>query len=229
MRRFFGFVGSPDDDALEAMADWGGDAPDRTIVTEVFSLGLSCFDEDSGWLYLENGRCLAVAGIITWPEDLGPFPAKRLFQYYLSRGIDFVQELDGQFSLFIRDDDMMMLYRSQNDGVALYHAGGAERLVFASRVRRLCAHPEVDIKLRPQAVLQMLTLGSPMGRGTMFESIQRLQSGEWLLKRKLHPPRINSRLPIPTPVNQGTDRTDWLSLFKATVQRCVEIVSTKEP
>ena len=221
MRRFFGFIGSQDDEAFDEMALAQVSPPTIPLRNEFFSLGFCCEANEKDWCYVDEDRCLAIVGEVCWPENLGRLPAKKLLNRYRSRGIDFVDELAGQYALFLRDGNNFFLYRSEENGIAVFHHGGGNRLVFANSLRFLIANPHVPKQLRKAAVGEYFTLGAPLGRKTMLDGIQCLFSGDLLVKRYRHAPRIGPSKKKPAHQEPMGSRTDWMALFRAMVQRCV--------
>jgi asparagine synthase (glutamine-hydrolysing) len=123
------------------------------------------------------------------------FPAERR-QYYkcLDAGVaiehlrqnpsTFPEKLDGHFSLTVWDKAQCELWimRDALGGKPLYytHLAGQGMTIFASEVKGILAHPDINRRLNPHALTAYLTFGYIPAPLSIFDGIHKVFSGEVL-------------------------------------------------
>lgn len=101
---------------------------------------------------------------------------------YQRDGLHCVQSLRGEFALALFDDQAqrLVLIRDRFGIKPLYYALTARGIVWASEVKAILQHPDVDAKLCPRAALhQMMQVMVP--GSTAFENVQTLLPGHMLI------------------------------------------------
>jgi asparagine synthase (glutamine-hydrolysing) len=109
--------------------------------------------------------------------------AERVAWLYLSQGVDFLDRLEGAFSLALWDEKQCrLLLAIDRAGIRqLYWRREGDRLTFASRVGALCAAHGKSLEINPAAVMQYLlftAVPAPLG---IYRGVQKLEPGHCLL------------------------------------------------
>ena len=105
-----------------------------------------------------------------------------ILQLYEEYGDDCVQRLNGMFAFVLYDRARRRVLAARDHfGIKpLYLHATAERLLFASEIKALLAHPQVRAEADPAGVRDYLTFQYVQGTGTMFAGIEKLLPGELL-------------------------------------------------
>ncbi|GAB3930492.1 asparagine synthase (glutamine-hydrolyzing) [Kribbella albertanoniae] len=102
---------------------------------------------------------------------------------YEDLGLDFVHRLNGQFAIALYDGRRRRLVLARDRvGIAPLHytvAGG--RLIFASEIKAVLAHPGVRREVDPTGLDMILTLPGLVSPRTMFAGISSLPPGHLLV------------------------------------------------
>lgn len=98
---------------------------------------------------------------------------------FLARGIDGVEDFNGQFAFAIHDprDGSLWLARDRFGKRPLFHATTPEGFFFASEAKALFAAGAVKASLDPRALLETLHLWAPAGTRSLFEGVSALPAG----------------------------------------------------
>jgi len=106
-----------------------------------------------------------------------------LANLYLLRGPDFVQHLQGAFSIAIWDERSrhLLLAVDRFGFKTLYWSREAERLLFASRVGAVRAAQSTPADVNAQAITQFLLFSVVPAPLTIFRGIERLSPGYFLI------------------------------------------------
>jgi asparagine synthase (glutamine-hydrolysing) len=109
--------------------------------------------------------------------------AEVLANLYLLQGPDFVQQLQGAFSIAIWDERVrhLLLAVDRFGFKTLYWSREAERLLFASRVGAVRAAQASPADVNPQAITQFLLFSVVPAPLTIFRGIERLSPGYLLI------------------------------------------------
>jgi asparagine synthase (glutamine-hydrolysing) len=101
---------------------------------------------------------------------------------YLRDGPALLSRLRGMFAFAIWDRRRQRLFAARDHfgQKPLFYAELGERLVFASEIKALLAHPDVPHEPEPAAIDYYLTLRMIPPPLTMFRGIRKLAPGEWL-------------------------------------------------
>lgn len=105
-----------------------------------------------------------------------------ILRLYQEKGVDCVDDLNGDFSFAIWDarHRRLMLARDRMGVRPLYYTQRDQCLYFASEVKALLQVPGVEARLDPLALNQILTMWFPLVPRTPFEGIHQLPPGHVL-------------------------------------------------
>jgi asparagine synthase (glutamine-hydrolysing) len=101
---------------------------------------------------------------------------------YEEDGDDCLDALDGMFALGIWDAprDRLLLARDRLGKKPLYYTVVGGRLLFASEIKGLLAHPDVGRDIDPEGLNLYLTFGNVPAPHTLFAGIKKLPAGHRL-------------------------------------------------
>ena len=132
-----------------------------------------------------------------------------------STPVALAQRLDGMFAFAIWDDrrERLVLGRDRLGKKPLYYWARHGRLVFASEIKAVLAHPAVPRRLDPSAIPAYLTFGYVPTPRTFFDGIRSLPpghvltfepGGEPVVERYWQPPRRRDRRESATSTARST-------------------------
>ncbi len=101
---------------------------------------------------------------------------------YQEFGEDFLSRLNGMFGLAIWDqaEQQLLLARDHLGVKPLYYYRDEEKLVFASEIKAILAHPEVKTELDLQGLNAFLKYGFTPAPFTMFKNIHKIPPAHYL-------------------------------------------------
>ncbi|MDQ4041593.1 MAG: asparagine synthase (glutamine-hydrolyzing) [Actinomycetota bacterium] len=104
---------------------------------------------------------------------------------YLRWGPDCFERLNGMFALAVWDtrSRSLMLARDRIGEKPLYVYRDTARLVFASEIKAILAHPEVPRRLDPRGLANFLAFGHAVAPRTILEGVEKLLPGHLMLVR----------------------------------------------
>ncbi len=85
------------------------------------------------------------------------------------------------FALWNGRSRQLMLARDHLGQKPLYVYRDNDKLLFASEIKAILAHPEVDREIDPAAIEDYLTFGFIPGQTSILKKIRKLQAGHWLV------------------------------------------------
>src|SRR3989440_1506443 len=102
---------------------------------------------------------------------------------YEEYGLDCIARLHGMFGLAIWDSlrRRLLLARDRVGKKPLYYTRVDGNLVFASEIKSLLCHPQVERRVDVQALADFLSVRYVPGPATLFANIYKVQPGHWLL------------------------------------------------
>lgn len=102
---------------------------------------------------------------------------------YEEYGVDCLSQLNGQFAIAIWDTRHQRLFIARDRvGVRpLFYTIQNQQLIFGSEIKTLLANPHVSAAINPEALAQVFTFWSAQTPHTVFEGIQSLPPGHYLL------------------------------------------------
>ena len=105
---------------------------------------------------------------------------------YLDEGADCLHRFNGMFAFAVHqeDDDSLFLARDRLGIKPLYYFWDEKLFAFASEIKALLAHPEIEARVDHSRIPVYLTLKYPLDDGTLFRGIKRLRPGHYLRASK---------------------------------------------
>jgi len=105
-----------------------------------------------------------------------------ILHLYEERQLGLLDAIDGMFAFGLWDATRrrMLLARDRMGKKPVFYVLAGGRLLFASEVKALLAHPDVARRLDPVALNQYLTFSNVPAPRTMFEGILKLPAGHYL-------------------------------------------------
>ncbi|HEX8722537.1 MAG TPA: asparagine synthase (glutamine-hydrolyzing) [Pyrinomonadaceae bacterium] len=139
------------------------------------------------WLVF-NGEIYNHAGLRAGLERRGHVYRSRtdsetILHLYEERGLDFVTELEGDFAVAVWDEarERLVLARDRVGVKPLYFYLNGGRLVFASEVKAILAHPEVSAELDEESLYHYLSFLTTPAPRTLFRGVGKLPAGHMLV------------------------------------------------
>ena len=143
---------------------------------------------------------------------------------YLRDGIGFLSRLRGMFAFAIWDRRRQVLFAARDHfgQKPFYYAERGGKLIFASEIKGLLAHPDVSIEAEPAAIDYYLSLRMVPPPLTMFRGIRKLAPGHWLEWTPTGGVRTGQYwTPRFTPDSSRSD-SDWTEAVRAALVDAVE-------
>ena len=141
---------------------------------------------DRVWLVF-NGEIYNHAKLREQLEQRGHVYASRtdsetILHLYEERGLDFVDDLEGDYAIAIWDQDreQLVLVRDRAGVKPLYFYHDRGRFIFASEIKAILQHPEVTAELNQEALYHYLTFVTTPAPQTLFKDIKKLPAGHLL-------------------------------------------------
>lgn len=102
-----------------------------------------------------------------------------IIHLYEERGLDFVHELEGDFAIALWDENeqRIILTRDRLGVKPLYYTINNGRLIFASEIKSILAHPLVSREVDEQALYHYLSFLTTPAPQTLFAGINKLPAG----------------------------------------------------
>jgi asparagine synthase (glutamine-hydrolysing) len=106
-----------------------------------------------------------------------------LLHLYIEYGNDFVNLLNGMFAFIIFDKRKNQLFVARDHfGIKpLYWYADNEKIMFASEIKALLAHPDITAAPDDDNLCEYLTFQFILGTGTMFKNISKVQPGHYVI------------------------------------------------
>ncbi len=98
-------------------------------------------------------------------------------------GPEAVRRLNGDFAFAIWNavDQTFFLARDRVGVRPLFYTVASGRLIFASEIKAILAHPDVAALIDTAAVHEVFTFWSTLGSRTVFQNVRQLPPGHWLV------------------------------------------------
>ena len=105
---------------------------------------------------------------------------------YEDEGVRMLDRLDGMFAFALWDcrEQLLLLARDRVGKKPLHYSFVGNEVIFASEIKSLLAHPQVKRDLNLRALDKYLTYEYVPAPQTIFESIQKLEPGHYLIWQK---------------------------------------------
>jgi len=106
-----------------------------------------------------------------------------LLHLYEERGLDFVHDIEGDFAIALWDEqrERLVLVRDRLGVKPLYFYQEGGRLLFASEIKALLAHPSVTADVDEESLYHYLTFLTTPAPRTLFRGVQKLPAGHMLV------------------------------------------------
>ena len=142
---------------------------------------------DRVWLVF-NGEIYNHASLREDLERRGHVYASRtdsetILHLYEERGLDFVQDIEGDYAIALWDADRERLVLARDRAgvkpLYFYHQNG--RFIFGSEIKAILQHPSVSPELNEEALYHYLTFVTTPAPQTLFRGIQKLPAGHMII------------------------------------------------
>ena len=141
---------------------------------------------DRVWLVF-NGEIYNHAGLRSGLEQRGHTYASRtdsetILHLYEERGLDFVNEIEGDYAICLWDaeEQRLVLVRDRIGVKPLYYYHQNGRFLFASEIKAILKHPDVNADLDEASLYNYLTFLTTPTPTTLFSNIKKLPAGHML-------------------------------------------------
>lgn len=145
---------------------------------------------ESVWIVF-NGEIYNHAELRKGLEQRGHQYASRtdtetILHLYEERGLDFVNEIEGDFSIAIWDEQrgQLVLARDRLGVKPLYYYHQNGRFIFASEIKAILQHAGVSREINEAALYHYLTFLTTPAPQTLFRNIQKLPAGHLLVVKR---------------------------------------------
>jgi len=109
-----------------------------------------------------------------------------ILHLYEERGLDFVNEIEGDFAIALWDGEraQLVLARDRVGVKPLYFYNREGRLIFASEIKAILQHPAVTPEINEKSLYHYLTFLTTPAPSTLFRNIQKLPAGHMLVVKR---------------------------------------------
>src|SRR6267142_3578676 len=152
--------------------------------------------------------------------------SETILHLYEERGLDFVQEIEGDFAIALWDANRERLVLARDRAgvkpLYFYHSGG--RFIFASEIKAILQHPAVTPEVNEEALCHYLTFLTTPAPQTLFRGIQKLPAGHMLVINRNGEGRITQHwdaLPPASPVvrSEKEHQKHILELLRSSIKK----------
>jgi asparagine synthase (glutamine-hydrolysing) len=185
---------------------------------------------DRVWLVF-NGEIYNHAELRAGLEQRGHTYASRtdsetILHLYEERGLDFVEEIEGDFAIAIWDADRerLVLARDRAGVKPLYFHQQDGRFIFASEIKAILEHPAVTPEVNEEALYHYLTFVTTPAPQTLFQGVQKLPAGHMLVIDRAGTLRMTQywdALPPAKPIvrSEAEHQKNILELLRAAIKK----------
>jgi asparagine synthase (glutamine-hydrolysing) len=192
--------------------------------------------EDAGVWLVFNGEIYNHSRLREGLEERGHVYASRtdsetIIHLYEERGLDFVNDIEGDFAIALWDSrrERLVLARDRVGVKPLYFTQASGRLVFASEIKSILAHPEISAEVDEAALYHYLSFLTTPAPSTLFRGINKIPAGHMLVCGRdgsVQTIRYWDALPPEPPTNGGAralseeeQRAEILRLLRESVAK----------
>src|SRR3984893_12677173 len=152
--------------------------------------------------------------------------SETILHLYEERGLDFVQEIEGDSAIALWDASRERLVLARDRAgvkpLYFYHSGG--RFIFASEIKAILQHPAVTPEVNDEALCHYLTFLTTPAPQTLFRGIQKLPAGHMLVINRNGEARITQywdALPPASPVVRSEEEhhENILELLRSSIKK----------
>ena len=184
---------------------------------------------DRVWLVF-NGEIYNHASLREGLEQRGHVYASRtdsetILHLYEERGLDFVQDIEGDYAIALWDADREQLVLARDRAgvkpLYFYHRNGL--FIFASEIKAIVQHPAVTPEVNEEALYHYLTFVTTPAPQTLFRGIQKLPAGHMLIVDRSGKARISQywdALPSASPkLTDSEHEANILKLLRDSIKK----------
>ncbi|HEY0431723.1 MAG TPA: asparagine synthase (glutamine-hydrolyzing), partial [Pyrinomonadaceae bacterium] len=112
--------------------------------------------------------------------------SETILHLYEERGLDFVDELEGDYAIALWDAEreQLVLARDRIGVKPLYFHHQNGRFIFASEIKAILQHPSVTPEINDESLYHYLTFLTTPAPATLFRDIQKLPAGHLLVVKR---------------------------------------------
>ncbi|HYH84305.1 MAG TPA: asparagine synthase (glutamine-hydrolyzing) [Pyrinomonadaceae bacterium] len=112
--------------------------------------------------------------------------SETIIHLYEELGVDFVREIEGDFAIALWDSarEHLVLARDRVGVKPLYFYRQGGRLVFASEIKSILAHPAVSAEVDEQSLYHYLSFLTSPAPATLFRGVKKIPAGHALVCRR---------------------------------------------
>src|SRR5437660_5389965 len=185
---------------------------------------------DRVWLVF-NGEIYNHAELREGLEQRGHVYASRtdsetILHLYEERGLDFVNEIEGDYAIALWDADRerLVLTRDRAGVKPLYFHQHNGQFIFASEIKAILEHPSVMPDVNEEALYHYLTFVTTPAPQTLFRGIQKLPAGHLLVINRSGEARLTQywdALPPASPVvrTEAEHQRNILELLRSSINK----------
>ena len=135
--------------------------------------------------------------------------SETILHLYEERGLEFVNEIEGDFAIAIWDADRerLVLARDRAGVKPLYFHQHHGRFIFASEIKAIIEHPSISTDVNEESLYHYLTFLTTPAPQTLFAGIQKLPAGHMLVVQRNGEARTTQYWDALPPA-ESIDRTD---------------------
>lgn len=185
---------------------------------------------DRVWLVF-NGEIYNHAELRAGLEQRGHTYASRtdsetILHLYEERGLDFVEEIEGDYAIALWDADRerLVLARDRAGVKPVYFYQQDGRFIFASEIKAILEHPAVTPEVNEEALYHYLTFVTTPAPQTLFQGVQKLPAGHMLVVNRDGTARMTQywdALPPVSPIvrSEAEHQKNILELLRASIKK----------
>jgi asparagine synthase (glutamine-hydrolysing) len=112
--------------------------------------------------------------------------SETVLHLYEERGLDFINELEGDFAIALWDAqrEQLVLARDRVGVKPLYFYQQHGRFIFSSEIKAILRHPAVTTEIDEKSLYHYLTFLTTPAPNTLFQDVQKLPAGHLLIVKR---------------------------------------------
>jgi asparagine synthase (glutamine-hydrolysing) len=109
--------------------------------------------------------------------------SETIIHLYEERGLDFVNEIEGDFAVALWDSERgrLVLARDRVGVKPLYFTSAGGRLIFASEIKAILAHPSVTAEVDEESLYHYLSFLTTPAPRTLFRGVEKIPAGHFVV------------------------------------------------
>src|ERR1051326_6774710 len=132
--------------------------------------------------------------------------SESIIHLYEERGLDFVEEIEGDFAVALWDSERerLVLARDRVGVKPLYFTSAGGRFIFASEIKAILAHPSVTAEVDEESLYHYLSFLTTPAPRTLFRGGEKIPAGQFLVVNRdgsVEKTRYWDALPPPASAN----------------------------